>query len=330
LRVGVALATFNGERFLPAQLQSLLHQTRAADEIVAVDDASIDGSVGLLERFADRSQSRTEVLRLSENRGVTNAFTEAIRACKSELILLCDQDDVWHPSKIERYAAEVESSKEIGLVVSDSSLIDDQGVRVADSFWRWGRLSRRDQRALTRGNAFRALLRHPALSGHSIGFRASLRESIFPVPPTWTYDAWLSLVVSAQAPIRLLNSPMAAHRLHSGQTIGDSRESLGNKIDSRTAASEVSVFEAQIAGVESLRDRLEVAGVAQMEIFGSLLDARVKLLENRKRMRQRNSAVRARLILGEAISGRYWSVGRGWIAVARDLLSLVKETQQAS
>lgn len=98
--VSVAMAAYNGERYLPEMLESLASQTRQPDELVVRDDASEDGTVGLLQAYARRMPFRVEVIAGSHRLGYAQNFVAASRACSGGVIFFADQDDRWHPSKL--------------------------------------------------------------------------------------------------------------------------------------------------------------------------------------------------------------------------------------
>src|SRR5271157_5699616 len=109
LTVSVAMTTFNGARFLPAQLESIESQTRAPDELVIFDDCSTDTTRQILGNFRDRSRIPTRVGLNTENLGYIRNFEKAVSECAGELLFLSDQDDVWHRDKIRKMVSEFEA-----------------------------------------------------------------------------------------------------------------------------------------------------------------------------------------------------------------------------
>jgi glycosyltransferase involved in cell wall biosynthesis len=118
-RVSVALATYNGERFLAEQLRSLERQTLPPAELVVRDDGSTDGTIEVLAEFARTSPFPVRVEVNDGRLGVAENFVRAARACSGELVAFCDQDDVWLEGKLERCAA----------------CFDEPGVRLAIHAW---------------------------------------------------------------------------------------------------------------------------------------------------------------------------------------------------
>ena len=99
-RVSIVMCTYNGERFLHEQLDSLLAQTRLPDEIIIQDDNSTDGTWSLLENYAARDP-RIRLYRNQAGQGVNNNFFSALQRATGDLIAISDQDDIWEPDKIE-------------------------------------------------------------------------------------------------------------------------------------------------------------------------------------------------------------------------------------
>src|SRR5438270_3377732 len=100
-RISVAMTTCNGEAFVAEQLQSVLEQSRPADEIVIVDDASDDATLEVLRATAARAAGRVTISRNPSRVGVVSNFELAVKACTGDIIVLADQDDRWHGDKLE-------------------------------------------------------------------------------------------------------------------------------------------------------------------------------------------------------------------------------------
>jgi len=102
--VSIALATYNGARFLPDQLESFLSQTLAPAELVACDDGSVDGTWEILEAFAERAPFPVRIHRNENTLGFGDNFLKAALLCTSSIVAFSDQDDVWLPGKLARLA----------------------------------------------------------------------------------------------------------------------------------------------------------------------------------------------------------------------------------
>ena len=107
IRVSVCMATYNGERYLAPQLESILAELEPQDEVVVVDDASTDGTVAVLEGFDD---PRIRVHARGDNRGYVRTFEEALGRATGDVVMLSDQDDVWIPGRRALFLAALEDS----------------------------------------------------------------------------------------------------------------------------------------------------------------------------------------------------------------------------
>ena len=100
MKISIAMATYNGARFLPEQLDSFSRQTRLPDELVVSDDGSQDETVAILEEFRARAPFVVRIVHNSERGGHAQNFGFALSHCTGDLISISDQDDVWKPEKI--------------------------------------------------------------------------------------------------------------------------------------------------------------------------------------------------------------------------------------
>lgn len=127
--VSVALATYNGEKYLREQLDSLLTQTVALDEIVVCDDGSNDKTVEILKEYSLKCNLKYVVN--EKNLGVNKNFEKAIRLCTNQYVAICDQDDIWFPRKIEvllKKIREVESDRPCVVSSQSQSLSKNKGM----------------------------------------------------------------------------------------------------------------------------------------------------------------------------------------------------------
>lgn len=119
MKISVVLSTYNGEKYLLPQLDSLKNQTYSADEVLIFDDGSTDQTVNLIDQYISKNQLKNWKLSKNEkNIGWRKNFMEGIRKCTGDIIFTCDQDDIWNLSKIEKMKSVMEEDAQIGLLVS--------------------------------------------------------------------------------------------------------------------------------------------------------------------------------------------------------------------
>ena len=127
-KISIAMTTYNGEKYLKEQLDSLYAQTRVPEEIVVCDDRSKDNTVQILEEYHRKYGLRYFIN--ETNLGVNKNFEKAIRNCTGDYIALCDQDDIWLKTKVEKSYSklkEIETNGLASLVSSDRYDIDSLG-----------------------------------------------------------------------------------------------------------------------------------------------------------------------------------------------------------
>ena len=123
-RVAVAIACYNGARFLPELLDSVAAQTYPVAEVVCSDDASTDDTVKVLERYAESAPFPVRVVRQKENIGIIENFIAAFEAASGDYIAYCDQDDVWEDDKVASCMRILGDGKT--SLVCHSSIITDE------------------------------------------------------------------------------------------------------------------------------------------------------------------------------------------------------------
>lgn len=118
--LSIVLSSYNGERFIKEQLDSLANQTRAADEVFIIDDCSTDNTVAVIQQYIeDNNLSSWKVAINEQNKGWRVNFMEGISAAAGSLIFPCDQDDIWYPDKLEKMEKAMDGNDQIGVLVSE-------------------------------------------------------------------------------------------------------------------------------------------------------------------------------------------------------------------
>jgi glycosyltransferase involved in cell wall biosynthesis len=125
-RISIAMATYNGEKYLQEQLDSLAAQTYPPCELVVGDDGSSDGTVAILEEFSRRAPFPVHINRNPKTLGFGDNFLQTASACSGDWISFCDQDDVWLPKKLEKCAQAICRSPSLNMVLQNAELCDEQ------------------------------------------------------------------------------------------------------------------------------------------------------------------------------------------------------------
>lgn len=130
--VSVVMATYNGERYLLEQLESIARQTYPILEIVCSDDGSVDGTRRLIHEFASTSTIPVRLHAAAERRGWIENFFTAIRLAKGDLIATCDQDDVWLSNKIELCVRPFVRDPDVAMVFHSYEVVDARLNHIVD------------------------------------------------------------------------------------------------------------------------------------------------------------------------------------------------------
>lgn len=226
----VALCTFNGAEYVEEQLRSIVGQTARPGEIVVSDDGSVDGTAPLVRGLLEASGISYRVIENAKALGVTKNFEQAVLAATGDIVVLCDQDDIWHPQRLERALAAFDARPDLTLFFSDARMVDAAGTPLGYSLFDALEISAVDRQAIHTDNAFSTLLRRNVATGATMAFRRSLLEVAAPFPVEWVHDEWLTVLAAAVGQVDLLEEPLIDYRQHGGNQIGAREPSLGHKI----------------------------------------------------------------------------------------------------
>jgi glycosyltransferase involved in cell wall biosynthesis len=322
LRTSIALAAYQGERFLSQQLESFVTQSRLPDELCISDDRSTDRTIELVRAFATTAPFPVRFFVNSNQRGANANFENAVTQCVGDVILFSDQDDVWLPRHVEDLVAPMEGDSAIVAVASDSKFVDENLKLTGSTYAQSDRfpLWLRDATMRTPRNQFELVLRHNIHYGHGMAFRRSLLPLMIPFTKTFGYDEWVLLLAAAAGFITYASEPLTLQRQHQNQTAGSRNKDLR-------------VWAAQSKSVSADQERVQEgkwhellervcehrASLPNFTAVERALKQKYDFVVRRRQTRRRPLPIRLALTLRELMMGRYHRFGRGFLAFARDL-----------
>jgi glycosyltransferase involved in cell wall biosynthesis len=319
--ISVALCTHNGARFVQQQLESIAAQTVRPSEIVVSDDASADATREIVRAFfvsEAASGMRCVLLENPVPLGVVANFEQALVACRGELVVLSDQDDVWRADRIAHAARRFADEDDLLLLGSDARIVDDRGRPTGLSLLDTLEVSEADRGAIHDGRAFAPLLKRNLVTGATVMLRGTLLRLAVPFPPSWVHDEWLAAIAASTGRVDVDPQQLIDYRQHGANQIGVRRlgllQKLGRLVDV-DAGRNSRLLERAMA----LSERLDRLGDAVPVAFRDLAARKVA----HHRLRAGLPAARlARVapILRELRRGGYSLFGRGWADAARDLI----------
>lgn len=204
--ISVAMATFNGGKYLKEQLDSIYDQTYKLIEVIVVDDCSTDATLHILNQFSKTHQLKYYVNDI--NLGFVKSFEKAIEKCKGDYVALSDQDDIWEQDKLKVLLNEIGSNL---MIHSDCTIINDQNNILKNS-WKEQLGYRIDIKNLFFGNV---------VTGCTVLFKNDLLKTALPFPDGIAYhDWWLALCAAKENKITYTPKCLTRYRQHNEQHTG--------------------------------------------------------------------------------------------------------------
>ncbi|MDF1479146.1 glycosyltransferase family 2 protein [Leifsonia sp. H3M29-4] len=321
--ISVALCTHNGERYLAAQLRSILEQSHPPGEIVLSDDASTDGTVALAEAIVAQHGREVDlrVIRNETALGVTANFQQAISATTGELIALSDQDDIWRRDRLELMSARFDTRPELLLLHGDARLVDGNGEPLGVSVLDALEANAWERQTIASGRAYEVFLRRNLAVGATTLFRRSLLAAAVPFPSGWVHDEWLAIIAAASGSgtVDYMTEALVDYRQHGGNQIGARKLSFAGKVR-RVMEPRRARNQRLVTAFDALADRLrELPVTAEVLAMGRAKAEHEHVRNGLPEGRLRRIVPIAR----EVRAGRYSRYGRGLPDIVRDLVQPV-------
>jgi glycosyltransferase involved in cell wall biosynthesis len=221
--ISVAMCTYNGERYLQQQLDSIFSQEYLPEELVICDDGSTDATVSIIERAIKSSPLKIHLIKNVSSLGVTKNFSQCIGLCKGDYIALCDQDDIWKKDRLfdqKNLLSNAETS--LGLLkplltYADLELVDSFGVSMGTTFFKHGHLRPVEVAA---HKTFAVLNIAP---GCGMMINRALVNLALPISDDAVmHDWWLALIASVAGEVIFSDSLAVEYRQHKGNLRGSS------------------------------------------------------------------------------------------------------------
>jgi glycosyltransferase involved in cell wall biosynthesis len=220
-KVFILLSTFNGEKYLDNQLESIWSQIGVTPEVYVTDDGSTDDTISILKKW--EKIGLIKKIDLVNGRGASKNFLSMLYAVKDLLpVAFSDQDDIWEPNKL-KLQLEMTTKKGPRLSCSRRTHIDENGTVIGASkritkevIWRNAIIEN-----IAYGNTI-------FLNQEGVGLAKSFRNL-----DVFHYDSWLYLLFSVCGNVDYLDEPLTKYRIHYQNSIGirkslSLRKFLGN------------------------------------------------------------------------------------------------------
>ncbi|MBH1940579.1 glycosyltransferase family 2 protein [Mobilitalea sibirica] len=276
--VSVVMSTYNGEKYVGAQIESILKSDYQDFELFIYDDGSKDKTLEIVNSYSAHHPDKIHVYKNEKNLGVTRNFLQGLCRTSTDYVMFCDQDDVWNPNKIlvtlnKMREIEAADGKDIPIAVfTDAQVVDKDLSIIQNSFFRSGRL-----------NPYKTDLPHLLMENKVIGctvmMNAALRKIVqkSKLPErAKLHDGWVALIASSLGRIDYLNQTTLLYRQHGGNVVGNMnfRSYMKNRILSLKQQKEsILVLERQAAEFYILyKDYLSDKNKIILQRFSNLHD----------------------------------------------------------
>ena len=182
IKISVAMATYNGEKYIVEQIDSILSNLKENDELVISDDGSQDKTIEIIKNYDDQRIKLFNGPRL----GVKKNFENAIKKTTGDLIFLSDQDDIWNENKVEIVLNELKLNPKASMIVHDAEIIDSNSKEILyDSFF--------DYRKSKKG-IIPNIIKNSYI-GCCMAFKRELVKYIIPIPEKIEmHDQWIGII----------------------------------------------------------------------------------------------------------------------------------------
>ena len=211
--VSVCMATYNGEKYIKEQIDSILSEIKENDEIVISDDNSTDCTVEIIKSYND---DRIKLYH-SNARNFKKNFENALNKAKGDIIILSDQDDVWIKGKYEKCIDEL---KKYDLVVTDSTVVDENLNTIYPSFFSYYKS----------GPGILKNLYDNTYFGACMAFKRKVLDKALPFPKSQEigHDVWIGMVGEIVGKVHFINKSYLYYRRH-GKSLTNLTPKLKNR-----------------------------------------------------------------------------------------------------
>lgn len=223
--IDVLLPTYNGEKYLKEQIDSILNQTYKNIRIIISDDCSKDSTPKILEEYKNKD-NRIELYLQKENIGVVKNIEFLLKKVKSNFYMLSDQDDVWLPIKIEK-SIETLKKQNADLVFGDLEVVDENLNTIYPSFGDFMLLNRKISKYI---DSYKVNYLYNCVTGCTILSKKEFIEKIIPIPSDSKYlihDHWIGIVMALNGKLAYMPEKYIKYRQHGNNQVGTNKISHG-------------------------------------------------------------------------------------------------------
>ncbi|MFD2672019.1 glycosyltransferase family 2 protein [Marinicrinis sediminis] len=283
-RVDILLSTYNGAKYLPELLESILMQTYQGWRLLIRDDGSTDGTTGIVNDFCKQYSEKVLYLQDEENTlGPSQSFSRLMNSSDAKYILFCDQDDVWLNNKVEltlekMLQLENEAPNQPLLLHTDLMVVNEKLHLLSNSFLKYQKLN-------PELSELHQILIQNVVTGCTLMINRPLKLRAHPIPnQAIMHDWWLALTASIFGRIYYINCPTILYRQHGRNSVGAKKYGIKLFMTKFRNAS------------ESIKRTLAQGKCLSKRFGGKLNEGQIKCIENYIYLPQKSRVARMRLL----------------------------------
>lgn len=222
--IDIVLATYNGEAFIAQQIKSIQDNTGYQtwiNQIIVSDDGSTDNTQKIVAKLAQKDSKIVLLNNTTTQHGPKGNFEFGLLQSNADYIMLCDQDDVWLPHKIQTSITALLHAEKMALpdtpvlMFSDKLIVDEQLQIICNSYFTLKKISKNWH------VKFSQLCQQNVVSGCTMLFNRALINKALPIPEkAYMHDWWLALVAHRCGEIVFIDKPLIQYRQHKNNAIG--------------------------------------------------------------------------------------------------------------
>lgn len=224
MKTSVILATFNGEKFLKKQLDSILNQTEQVDEILVFDDRSNDDTINILKDYRNM-YGIISIFQNEKQLGFALNFWQGLRIANYDIIIFSDQDDIWLPDKVKIIKNAFSKNKDLFSLNTAYELIDSNDNKIKN----YKNKKFRNNDKLTKID-FKKFIKSPRYPGMSMAINRELKDILIQENENYVYahDWYVNQKAASMGKMFFLNTITTQYRQHSDNAYGVSTQ-MGKK-----------------------------------------------------------------------------------------------------
>lgn len=283
--IGIIMATYNGEKYLKEQIESILSNTCTEWHLSIYDDGSTDHTFSIIKEYEKKYPDKITGYKNKENLGVKHNFLNAIKNEAYEYVMFCDQDDVWLPDKIgityQKMLEAQNKNPSIPITIfTDAKLVDEKLNVLYNSYFRTSNL-----------DVKKVDLSHILMENKLIGCTVMINKEVIQnlkIPVSLRmHDWWIAILTSSFGKIEFLDQPTILYRQHAANVIG--------------GQDKVSYIKNRLSSLKKQKEVLRLTQDQAMQFYelykGTLSDKNRYLIKQFAELNKRNWLMRRYIIL---------------------------------